>query len=107
MHTDLLRHYIATEAPPKYINYGPGQVEKDPWKRKALFQNARIRFDDLSSYYGAFRESLRKPLSKRISVYITTGEYARAEILIRLLRFYPKSGLKIRVRGTIRKVLRI
>ena len=106
MHTDLLKNLINSASPPLYINYGVGNVEKNQWKRKALFQNVRARFDDLKIYNSTFDESNRSRAKKEIPKLLASGEYARAEITIRLLRYYPSYSIKSRIRSKIWRMFR-
>jgi hypothetical protein len=104
MHTDLLKQLMTLDSPPKYINYGAGGVEKNPWKRRALFQNAEVRFDDLIDFNGPFAETDRGQFKNDIPAFISNGEYSRAEILVRLLRFYPSYDLKSRIKGKLKRM---
>jgi len=87
MHTDLLKNLINSSSPPLYVNYGAGGVEKNVWKRKALFQNVNVRFDDLNIYNSTFSESNRSRLKNEIPKFLSSGQYAHAEIIVRLLRY--------------------
>lgn len=104
MHTDFLNHLITSSSPPLYVNYGAGEVEKNVWKRKALFKNVKVRFDDLKIYNSNFSESDRARLQDEIPKLLSTGDYAHAEIVVRLLRYYPAIDFKSRI---IRKLTRI
>jgi hypothetical protein len=104
MHSDLLKNLINSPSPPLYVNYGAGDVEKRQWKRKALFQNVCVRFDDLNIYNSTFSQNNRSRLKDEIPKLLASGEYAHAEIIIRLLRYYPSFDLKSRI---IRKLSRI
>lgn len=105
LHTDFLKHLIAEKESPRYINYGAGGVENNPWKRRALFRNMKVRFDDLVNYYRPFDESKRKELKKRIHSHISASEYTHAEILVRLLRYYPDHSLKARLVSKLRRAV--
>ena len=104
MHTDLMESYIGSVKPPKYINYGPGDVEERMWKREALFENMNVVFDDLKNYYNDFQESLRSQFKNDINLFISNDQYSRAEILVRLLRFYPSYSLKSRITGKLKRM---
>ena len=106
MHTDLLKHYLNSTNPPKYITYGPGNVETNEWKRKALFQNYKVTFTNLDNYYKKFEESWRKQFKTDISTFIQLGKYSRAEILIRILRFYPRRSLKSKLTLQTKRILK-
>ena len=87
VHTDLLKNLINSSSPPLYVNYGAGNVEKNQWKRKALFQNVKVRCDDLKIYNSTFSESNRSRLKNEIPKFLSSGQYAHAEIIVRLLRY--------------------
>ncbi len=106
MHTDLLKHYFKSPNPPKYIAYGPANIETNQWKRKALFENSKVHFKALYKYYKEFDESYRKRFKKDISTFIELGEYSRAEILIRILRFYPRRSLKSKLTLQTKRILK-
>jgi len=106
MHSDLLKNLIKSPSPPIYVNYGAGDVEKRQWKRKALFQNISVRFEDLKAYNSTFSQSNRSTLKNEIPKLLASREYARAEIIIRQLRYYPAYDLKSRIIRKISRMLR-
>ncbi|HLD28771.1 MAG TPA: hypothetical protein VJC03_00400 [bacterium] len=107
MHFDLIKHYMAMDPPPKYLVYGIARDDKRQlWKRKALFEPGRIKFDDLDQYYTAFKEEERRSLTKQAAQYLHNGRFMLSEAVFKMLRSYPDKTLRARCRRGLNRLIR-